>query len=322
MADEMEQEPIGFGGPWSADWSWGGPMMGRRWGWGMRRGPMRPWGPPMFWGGPWGPRGPRGWFPDMGRRFPFGGGPGPRMFERGHLKYALLQLLQEGPKHGYEMMKNLEDRMGGFYAPSAGAIYPTLQLLEDRGWATSETVEGKKVYTITEEGRKALSEQAERQGPRPGGFPFGPEGGPGFGPGFGRGFGPGFGRGFGPESEPGFGPHGSHGHGPHHEHHEHHGRPEGPWGWEGEWGGRGFDRQTQQEVRELARQARELGRAFLFAGRSSINQPERIAQLRQIVERTRAELEAFIREQQSAQSQGESASAASEPGPDGPVEQL
>ncbi|HEX8732884.1 MAG TPA: PadR family transcriptional regulator, partial [Ktedonobacterales bacterium] len=78
----------------------------------------------------------------MGRRFLFGGGPGPRMFERGYLKYALLDLLLESPKHGYEMMKNLEERMGGFYAPSAGAVYPTLQLLEDRGWATSETVEG------------------------------------------------------------------------------------------------------------------------------------------------------------------------------------
>lgn len=94
---------------------------------------------------------------------------GPRMFGRGDLKYALLELLRERPKHGYEMIKDLEERAGGFYTPSAGAIYPTLQLLEDRGWVTSETVEGKRVYTITDAGRQALTafhERRESFGPR------------------------------------------------------------------------------------------------------------------------------------------------------------
>jgi DNA-binding PadR family transcriptional regulator len=79
------------------------------------------------------------------------------------LKYALLDLLKERPKHGYEMIKELEERAGGFYTPSAGSVYPTLQLLEDREWVSSETQAGKKVYTITDAGRKELDEHSQRQ---------------------------------------------------------------------------------------------------------------------------------------------------------------
>ena len=61
--------------------------------------------------------------------------------------------------HGYEMMKALEEKSGGFYAPSPGSIYPTLQMLEDRGLVTVEEVEGKKVYSITDTGRAFLAEQ-------------------------------------------------------------------------------------------------------------------------------------------------------------------
>jgi DNA-binding PadR family transcriptional regulator len=99
-----------------------------------------------------------------------GGGPGgrgrtrgPNMYGRGDLKFVLLDLLQARPMHGYEMIKELESRAGGFYTPSAGAVYPTLQLLEDRGWVTSETVEGKKIYTITDEGRAAVTERARER---------------------------------------------------------------------------------------------------------------------------------------------------------------
>jgi DNA-binding PadR family transcriptional regulator len=60
--------------------------------------------------------------------------------------------------HGYEMMKALEEKSGGFYSPSAGSIYPTLQMLEDRGHVTSSQVEGKKVYSITDAGRAALAD--------------------------------------------------------------------------------------------------------------------------------------------------------------------
>jgi len=112
-------------------------------------------------------------------RGPFGpGGPRRRMFERGGMKYALLELLQERPKHGYEMIKELEERFGGFYAPSPGSVYPTLQMLEDQGYVTSSSEEGKRVYTITDAGRAFL---AERPAPEDG-FPHGP-----FGPPWGRG---------------------------------------------------------------------------------------------------------------------------------------
>ncbi len=210
------------------------------------------------------------------------------MFERGYLKYALLDLLKERPKHGYEMMKELEERMGGFYAPSAGAVYPTLQLLEDRGWVTSEALEGKKVYKITPEGVKALDEAAVRRGPQ-----FGPEG------------------------------HEHHGHHEHHEHHEHHGPHErfergGPWGWGAPGrGGPGFGWRGQPEARDLAYQARELGRMMLMAGMQSMGDPERLNKLRGIVERTRAELDAFMRESGAPSSAGGSTE-----GESGPIEEV
>jgi DNA-binding PadR family transcriptional regulator len=91
-----------------------------------------------------------------GRRRGFRGG---RMFEQGDLKYLILQLLSEKPRHGYEIIKELEEKSGGAYAPSAGTVYPTLQLLEDMGYASVTLEEGgKKVYTITDEGRRYLDQ--------------------------------------------------------------------------------------------------------------------------------------------------------------------
>jgi DNA-binding PadR family transcriptional regulator len=81
------------------------------------------------------------------------------MFGQGDLKYVILQMLAEKPRHGYEIIKELEDRFGGAYAPSAGTVYPTLSLLEDLGYAIVTPEEGgKKVYAITDEGRKYLEE--------------------------------------------------------------------------------------------------------------------------------------------------------------------
>lgn len=83
---------------------------------------------------------------------------GGRMFEQGDLKIVILQLLAEKPRHGYEIIKALEERSGGVYAPSAGAVYPTLTLLEEMGHAISSEDGGKKVYTITDAGRAFLEE--------------------------------------------------------------------------------------------------------------------------------------------------------------------
>ena len=90
------------------------------------------------------------------RRGPFGGG---RMFEQGDLKLVILRLLDEKPRHGYEIIKELEERSGGRYTPSAGAVYPTLTLLEDLGYAVATPEDGgKKVYAITDTGRAHLAE--------------------------------------------------------------------------------------------------------------------------------------------------------------------
>ena len=99
-----------------------------------------------------------GWFGGgrRGRGGPFRGG---RMFEQGDLKYVILQLLDEKPRHGYEIIRALEDRFGGMYSPSAGTVYPTLTLLEDLGYARVTVEEGgKKTYVITDEGRAYLAQ--------------------------------------------------------------------------------------------------------------------------------------------------------------------
>ncbi len=83
-----------------------------------------------------------------------------RLFERGDLKYVILQLLSERPAHGYEVIKALEERFGG-YTPSAGAVYPTLQMLEDMSYVTPTPQDGKRVYTITDEGKAFLEQQKE-----------------------------------------------------------------------------------------------------------------------------------------------------------------
>jgi DNA-binding PadR family transcriptional regulator len=91
----------------------------------------------------------------------FRGGPfrGGRFFGHGDLKLVILSLLEERPRHGYDIIKAIEDRSGGTYQPSAGTVYPTLTLLEEMGFARSTPDEGgKRVYEITEAGRAHLAE--------------------------------------------------------------------------------------------------------------------------------------------------------------------
>jgi len=84
---------------------------------------------------------------------------GERMFHKGDFKYLILDLLKDKPRHGYEIIRDLEDRFHGFYSPSPGAVYPTLQWLEETGYVTSAQQDGKKIYTITDEGRRFLAER-------------------------------------------------------------------------------------------------------------------------------------------------------------------
>lgn len=95
--------------------------------------------------GPWGGFGP--WGP------PFGGRGGPRV-RRGDVRAAILALLAERPMHGYEMIQELKARTNGVWRPSAGSIYPTLQLLEDEGLVTGEESGGKRRFSLTDAGRE------------------------------------------------------------------------------------------------------------------------------------------------------------------------
>jgi DNA-binding PadR family transcriptional regulator len=83
---------------------------------------------------------------------------GGRPFDYGELRLLTLAMIAEQPSHGYELMKTIEDRMGGSYTPSPGVMYPTLSWLEDSGYAAVETADGgRKRYQVTVEGQAFLA---------------------------------------------------------------------------------------------------------------------------------------------------------------------
>ncbi|MYM24140.1 PadR family transcriptional regulator [Duganella sp. FT135W] len=90
-----------------------------------------------------------------------GGGRGPKMFDAGAMRYVVLQLIAEKPRHGYEIIKELEQRSGGGYSPSPGAIYPLLSLLVDMGHVLASADGNKKLHTITPEGEAFLAENRQ-----------------------------------------------------------------------------------------------------------------------------------------------------------------
>jgi DNA-binding PadR family transcriptional regulator len=125
---------------WHDDWQFSGPGKGSR----------------MGWGGPGG-RGGRG----------FGGGFGGgafrvgKMLADGDLRVVVLALLTDTPRHGYDIIKALEERSHGVYSPSPGVVYPTLTYLEEVGYVQATAEGNKKVYTITDTGRAYLAENRE-----------------------------------------------------------------------------------------------------------------------------------------------------------------
>jgi DNA-binding PadR family transcriptional regulator len=80
------------------------------------------------------------------------------VFDHGELRLVVLALIAESPRHGYEIIKAIEERLAGSYSPSPGVIYPTLTLLQELGYATVEEHDGKKRYSITDEGRRHLAD--------------------------------------------------------------------------------------------------------------------------------------------------------------------
>lgn len=83
-----------------------------------------------------------------------------RVFDQGDLRFVILKLISEAPRHGYEIIKAIEDKVGGAYSPSPGVIYPTLTLLEELGYVSVENAEGgKRLHRITDAGSAALDEK-------------------------------------------------------------------------------------------------------------------------------------------------------------------
>jgi DNA-binding PadR family transcriptional regulator len=81
-----------------------------------------------------------------------------RMLASGDLRLIALALIAQQPRHGYEIIKVLEDKTAGWYSPSPGIVYPTLTFLEEAGYVTAQSEGAKKLYTITDEGRAYLAE--------------------------------------------------------------------------------------------------------------------------------------------------------------------
>jgi len=80
-------------------------------------------------------------------------------FRKGDLKYVILDMIKDKPRYGYEIIRALEERSHGFYAPSPGVVYPTLQMLEEMGYIKGTEQDGKKTYGITKEGLQFLTER-------------------------------------------------------------------------------------------------------------------------------------------------------------------
>ncbi|MCY6991486.1 PadR family transcriptional regulator [Staphylococcus argensis] len=85
-----------------------------------------------------------------------------RFFKKGNLQYVILKMLGDEPKHGYQIIKELEEQFKGFYSPSPGSVYPILQMLEDREFVSTARDGKKKVYKITDEGREFLKDNPEQ----------------------------------------------------------------------------------------------------------------------------------------------------------------
>jgi DNA-binding PadR family transcriptional regulator len=116
--------------------------------------------------GKWAAR--RGWRGKFGHGFGgrhgMGGGDmmrAGRMLAQGDLRLIALALIAEQPRHGYEIIKVLEDKTAGWYSPSPGIVYPTLTYLEEAGYVTAQAEGAKKLYTITDEGRAHLDENRD-----------------------------------------------------------------------------------------------------------------------------------------------------------------
>ncbi|MFG6476889.1 PadR family transcriptional regulator [Microbacterium sp. P06] len=89
----------------------------------------------------------------------------PTRMGKGDVRAAVLALLVEKPMHGYQIIREIEDRSGGSWKPSPGSVYPTLQLLADEGLIRATESEGRKTYSLTDEGREVAGAETDRTAP-------------------------------------------------------------------------------------------------------------------------------------------------------------
>ncbi len=109
--------------------------------------------------------GQRGFKMPFGGMHPGFGGMHAARARRGDVRPAILRLLSEQPMHGYQIIQELSARSGGAWSPSAGSIYPTLQLLADEGLVTAEETAGRKVFALTDAGKAVVAETADQPAP-------------------------------------------------------------------------------------------------------------------------------------------------------------
>jgi len=98
----------------------------------------------------------------FGMGFGRGRGFGRERLMRGHLNLIILEIIKERPRHGYDVIKAIEEKFHGFYSPSAGSVYPILQELADHAFVTSSEEKGKKIYSITKEGERELKANKDK----------------------------------------------------------------------------------------------------------------------------------------------------------------
>lgn len=111
-----------------------------------------------------GPEGHRGWHMRHGRGHGRGRGHrggGRRALDHGHLRLLLLQLIGEAPRHGYDLIREIETRTGGAYVPSPGVIYPALETLRDLGWIEEVADGARRSFRVTPDGEAELAREAE-----------------------------------------------------------------------------------------------------------------------------------------------------------------
>jgi DNA-binding PadR family transcriptional regulator len=130
-------------------------------GWGVHgggRGKQRSFPGPGQWGGGFGGPGGAWWF---GQGGPGGAGPKPPKASRGDVRAAILAVLSDGPRNGYQIMSEIEERSGGAWRPSPGAVYPALSQLADEGLIVGEESGGRRSYQLSDAGREYITEHPE-----------------------------------------------------------------------------------------------------------------------------------------------------------------